>query len=542
MTRNLQHFMLRGAILILLGLSARDAACAEPAVSRNISTAELRAHVAFLASPELQGRDAPGLGSRIAERYIAALFAEYGLSAFADAPGYYQEIPLLASRADYSRSCMIVQRAGRIWEFEPNHQIFFFPRGGTDGDITAPVLLAGYGIRAPEFAYDDFRGADPGGKFLLIFNREPQEQDSASVFNGARPTKYSNPIVKVRLAQELGARGLLIVQPPNNDLPSIEKTLEKHLADQDREILQLAEHTEAFPVVYLKPEAAEALLGTDFDLAAYQRGIDDHFQPDPRLLPDLLVTLSIRFRDVRMDSTANIVGYIPGKSDEVVVVLAHHDHIGLEGGRIHFGADDNASGTAGLLSLAKAFSAEKGKLRRGVVFLSTSAEEDGTLGALYFTRHLPVAAEKIVAAVNLDEIGRDASTQFRAMMNPEIPPEPNSLMIFYSGQSPLLADFATEANRAQKLNLILEPVLHFSGSSDHIHFHDLRIPSVFVFTGFHSDYHQPSDTADKLNYEKMTRIVGLTAEMVYHLAQSKQRVTFDPEIRNVAGTGRKYGQ
>ncbi len=533
---------IQSALLIAAGSFTVETASAGPAVSRSISTAELKAHVEFLASPELQGRDAPGLGSQIAERYIAARFVEYGLSAFDDAPDYYQRIPLLVSRADYSRSRMVVRSAGQTWEFEPNHQIFFFPRGGSDGDITAPVLLAGYGIRAPEFDYDDFRGADPGGKFLLIFNREPQEQDSASAFNGARPTKYSNPIVKVRLAQELGALGLLIIQPPNNDLPPIEKTLEKYIADQDREILQLADHTEAFPVVYLKPEAAEALLGTGFDLAAYQRGIDDRFQPDPRLLSDVLVTLSIRFRDVHADSTANIVGYIPGKSDEVIIVLAHHDHVGTEGGIIHYGADDNASGTAGLLNLAKAFSAERKKLRRGVIFLSTSAEEDGTLGALYFTRHLPVAADQIVAAVNLDEIGRDASTQFRAMMDPGIPPEPNGLMIFYSGQSPLLADIAMEANRSQKLNLILEPVLHFSGSSDHIHFHDLRIPSVFVFTGFHSDYHKPSDTVDKLNFEKMTRVVQLTAEMVYQLAQAKQRITFDPGIQNVAGTGRKYGQ
>lgn len=542
MKRNLFLYTIQSVFLILLEIPAGNTASAKPAIGQSISAAELTAHVAFLSSPELQGRDAPGLGSRIAERYIAAQFAEYGLSAFDAAPDYYQQFPLLVSRADYCQSRMVVRRAEQTWEFEPNRQMFFFPRGGTDGDITAPVLLAGYGIRAPEFNYDDFRGADPGGKFLLIFNREPQEQDSASIFNGARPTKYSNPIVKMRLAQEVGALGLLIVQPPNNDLPPIEKTLEKHFADQDREILQLADHTEAFPVMYLKPEAAAALLGTDFDLAAYQRGIDDRFQPDPRLLSDVFVTLRIRFRNVRMDSTANIVGWIQGKSNEVIVVLAHHDHIGLEGGRIHFGADDNASGTAGLLSLAKAFSAERGKLRRGVVFLSTSAEEDGTLGSLYFTRHLPVAADKIVAVVNLDEIGRDASTQFQAMKDPGIPPEPNSLMIFYSGQSPRLADVAMEANRDQGLNLILEPVLHFSGSSDHIHFHDLRIPSIFVFTGFHFDYHKPSDTPDKLNYEKMTRIVKLTAEMVYQLAQSKQRVTYDSDIQNVAGTGRKYGQ
>ncbi len=508
---------------------------------RTISEVELKAHVEFLASPELAGRDAPGIGSQIAERYLATRFEEYGLSTMPGLTGYYQEVPLILCKTDYERSLMRVEQGNQKWEFKPNQEVFFFPRGGEDAELSGQVLLAGYGIRAPEFGYDDFANADPQGKFLLIFNREPQENDSTSRFNGAKATKYSNPMVKVRMARELGALGLLIIQPPNNGLPPIEETLERYRRSMNDPLVQLADEKDGFPVFYLKPEVARILLGDAFDLAAYQTQLDEKYCGRPLLLEGVNVTLNLRFKEVEHIATANIVGYLPGKSEEAVLLLAHHDHVGRSGDSTYFGADDNASGVAGLLGLAEAFSSLKAKLERGVIFLSTSAEEDGTLGALYFARHLPIPREKIVAAINMDEIGRDASSQFRAMQDPSLPIEKDMLMIFYSGQTPRLAEIAEKENRATELSLILEPVLHFSGSSDHIHFHDLQIPSMFVFTGFHPDYHSPRDSADKINYPKLARVARLVFGISYDLATIKPRPIFDTSITKVAGTGRKYG-
>jgi len=516
-------------------------AAALPKSARGIKEADLRAHVEFLASPELAGRDAPGEGAAIAERYIATRFKEYGLQEFPDAPGYYQEVPLIVSKTDYENSRLIVSKGGVESEFIPDRDVFFFPRGGEDADIIAPVLLAGYGIRAPEFKWDDFAGAEPGGKFLLIFNREPQENDSTSPFNGAKATKYSQPAVKVRIARELGARGLLIIQPPNNGLPPIEEMLERYRRTMHDAIVQLADERASFPIFYLKAEVAKAILGDDFDLAAYQEGLDERYQGKPIPIENAKVTLSMRFKEVQETVSANVVGYYCGKSDEAVLIMAHHDHLGSAGDGIYYGADDNASGVAGLLALAQAYSAWGGQTRRSVIFLSTTAEEDGTLGALYFSKHLPIPVEKIVAAINLDEIGRDASSQFRAMQDSSIPAEENMLMIFYSGQTPELADIAQKENKSTKLKLILEPVLHFSGSSDHIHFHDLGIPSLFVFSGFHSDYHTPRDTPDKIDYEKMTRICRLMFGLSRELAQASPRPIFDRTITRVDGTGRKYG-
>jgi len=510
--------------------------------SGDINSPRLKADIQYLASPELQGRGAPGWGSEIAQRYIATRFAELGLEGFPDMPEYYQNIPLIVSKTDYDESRLIVSQGGERREFLPEKEVFFFPRGGKDEDITASVLLTGYGIKAPEFKWDDFAGADPKGKFLLIFNREPQENDSTSPFNGAKATKYSQPSVKVRIAKEVGARGLLVIQPPNNGLPLIEKSLDRYRGMMNEPIVQLADDREAFPVFYLKSEVAKLLLGDDFDLSAYQRELDEQFKGKPTPLDDgLQVTLKIRFREVQETQTANIVGMLPGKSDEAVLILAHHDHLGTVGDSIYFGADDNASGTAGLLTIAEAFAKQDRQPRRDVIFLSTGCEEDGTLGALYFSRHLPVPADKIVAAINMDEIGRDASSQFRAMMDASLPMEQNMLMIFYSGQTPALKEVIQRDNSATQLDLILEPVLHFSGSSDHIHFHDLGIPSMFFFTGFHRDYHTPHDTPGAINYEKTARVAELAFSVARDLAQMKKRLTFDRSITKIEGTGRKYG-
>ncbi|MCX6639798.1 MAG: M20/M25/M40 family metallo-hydrolase [bacterium] len=508
---------------------------------QKINERELRANLEFLTSPELSGRDAPGLGSQIAERFIATRFEEYGLKSFSEDPGYYQKFPLVVSKADYENSRLIINIKGENKEFIPDKDVFFFPRGGSDADISGEVLLCGYGIKAPEFNYDDFAGADPKGKILLIFNKEPQENDSNSVFNGIKPTKYSIPQVKVRIAREVGAKGLLIVQPPNNNLPPIEKALANQRKLMHDPIVQLFENRESFPVFYLKDEAAAALLGTSIDLSAYQKSIDDKLQPHPSLLPDVSVTLKMRFKDVIDTTTANIVGYVPGQSDEAVLILAHHDHLGTIDGALYPGADDNASGTAGLLSLAKAFSHCKRSLKRSVIFLSTSAEEDGTLGAIFFGQHLPVPTEKIVAAINMDEIGRDGSSKFRAMQDSTIQGEKDLLMAFYSGQTPDLARFAEKANRENHLKLVVEPVLHFTGASDHVIFHDLKIPSVFMFTGFQKDYHNPTDTPDKIEYDKLTQVVRLVFSMAYDVTQAKQRLVFDTSIQDVKSTGRTYG-
>lgn len=505
-----------------------------------ISEATLRAHVEFLASPELEGRDALEAGSRIAERYIATRLAQYGLNAFEDLPDYYQPVPLRVSMTDYEKSRLIVKSDGGTEEFIPNQDIFFFPRGGRDADITGALLLCGYGISAPEFDYDDFSGTDPAGKILLVIDGEPLNPDGTALLGGGKKSKYANPVVKARIAQEAGAAGLLIMPAPSGDRRQMEKSLGRYMARMNDPIVQLAEETEALPVFYLTEETGKILL-SDLNLLEYQRQIDSQRRGDPRLVAGTGITLRIRFKNIEEKTTANVVAYWPGKSEEAVLVVAHHDHEGKKGDDIYYGADDNASGVAGLLGIAQAVSACGELTGRQIIFLSTGAEERGSLGAQYFIHHPPIALDNIVAVINMDEIGRDGSPQFRAMTDSTIQGVKDLLMVFYSGQTPELADIVTLENQSEKLDLELEPVLQFHGSSDHTPFHEQQIPSVFLFTGFHSDYTSPRDTADKILYGKLTRVTQLAFGLTYDLATRKQRPLFDTSIKEITSSGRRYG-
>ncbi len=531
--------MHRNIILLSLSACLLSGVAAAQNSDFNVREAELRAHVEFLASPELEGRSALDRGSRVAERYIATRFEQYGLEAVDSISGYYQTVPLVVQKTDYDNTRLIIDRDVIKSELKPMRDFYFFPRSGQDRDMSGSLLLCGYGIRAEEYRYDDFRGSDPKGKVLLVFSGEPQDSSGKSLLTEGRASKYSRAVVKARLAQELGAAAVLVMQPPLGDHPPMEQAVGRYLADADEPLVQLPDDTGGVPIFYLKRSAAEALLGRDFDLEGYQNGIDQSLKGDPRLSADIIVTLRIRFKDVRQQETANIIGILPGKSDEAVLLTAHHDHEGIKDGQIYFGADDNASGVAGLLGVARALSERSEPLSRTVIFLSPGAEEKGSLGARYFVEHPLYPLEKIVAEINMDEIGRDGSPQFRAMMDPSIPGEKDLLMMFYSGQSPVLADIAKMLD-GQHLNLMLEPVLTFHSGSDHVVFHQKGIPSVFLFTGFHSDYTSPTDTPDKIVYNKLTRVTRFAAELATALAERPERPTFDRSIRQVERKG-EYG-
>ncbi|MFH1862020.1 MAG: M20/M25/M40 family metallo-hydrolase [bacterium] len=541
--------MKRILFLIYLLLSYTACVNAVPkAAIRSISAATMRSHVEFLASPELEGRDAPGRGSEIAQRYVATRFAEYGLQTFKDIPRFYQLIPLTICKPDYDNTILAIHRNTEIQQFTPNQDFYTFPKAGSDNKVCGPVLLCGYGIQAPAYNYDDFAGCDPQGKFLFVFEGEPQEQDSTSVFNGTKPTRYSSVAVKTNTAFQLGAVGLFIMQKPESDPAAWRKKIAQFQQKAEEPIVQLTEDIGAstvntLPVFYLEENVVRSLLGREFDVIAYQEGIDYAGAGNPLPLDQVTVSFSLRFKDVLETQTANIVGYYPGKSEAAVVVLAHHDHIGIQmqENQICPGADDNASGTAGLLQIAQCFSAWGEKLQRSVVFLSTSIEEDGTLGAKYFLNHSPIPVDKIVGAVNLDQIGRDGSSLFRALYDTALPTESDLLMAFYSGQTPEIAEIAQRANRSTNLNLVAEPVLKFHSASDHVQFHNQGIPSLFLFSGFHSDYHSPQDIPAKINYEKLVRVVEFTLGLVYEIATRDAPLIFDTRIEEVKTSGRQYG-
>ena len=169
---------------------------------------DLRVHLGYLASPELEGREAGYPGSEIAAGYIAGQFSKYGLEYPPGLDSYYQQVPLVFMRPDLEKTEFRIISDGEEEILMVDKDVFFFPEAGDDEDITAPIILAGYGIIAPEFKYDDYEGVNVEGKVALVFNLEPQLSDENSIFNGDRMTKYSIPMIKARTAREHGAKAL----------------------------------------------------------------------------------------------------------------------------------------------------------------------------------------------------------------------------------------------------------------------------------------------------------------------------------------------
>ncbi|MFN3690949.1 MAG: M20/M25/M40 family metallo-hydrolase, partial [Fimbriimonadales bacterium] len=231
----------------------------------------------------------------------------------------------------------------------------------------------------------------------------------------------------------------------------------------------------------------------------------------------------------------NVIGFIPGSDsnlrDEVIVIGAHYDHLGFgevgslapEPGDIHYGADDNASGTAAIMELARLLAQNRERLKRSVLVIAFSAEEEGLLGAAHFVQHPTVPRENIVAMLNFDMVGR--------MTN-------NRVSVSGVGTA---AEWESILNAANTENLTLQLSQSASGGSDHMPFMRANIPVLFFFTGMHPDYHRPSDTWDKINYEGQAQIVALAERVVYEIARRPERLQFTRPRTPQAEQGARRG-
>jgi hypothetical protein len=493
----------------------------------------LRADLTFLASDALQGRLSLQPGDEVAVQWIASEFAKAGLKP-ANNGSYLQEVDLLEYRSDRNRSYIGLRRGGadKQWKFPDAYGSF-----PSDVDITAPVVFAGFGITAPELGYDDYANLDAHGRIVLIFDHEPQETNPASIFNGTGNTRYATTRVKVLNAQAHGAVGVLIVAEPDR----------KHPSNQERAARIGGSVTRATPLplqaltndllrtpsaVISDAVARELLAGAGASPVDIQKAIDRDLKPQSRVLPDTTVTLHYRNSSETAGKTWNVAGLLEGSDPalkaETILVSAHHDHDGMSGTEIWHGADDNGSGTVGVVSLAHAFAdnarANGGeKPKRSILFVVFASEERGLLGAFYMAAHplRPLATTR--AMINFDMIGRNetASEQTNGLI--EIPADTTNRLNLIGGYySPDYKKTVEKNNRLVGLDLDdrfdHEAALNVFFRSDQFPFVLKNVPAMWWFTGFHPDYHHTTDTAEKINYVKMAKILRLAYLTGYEFA------------------------
>lgn len=466
-----------------------------------LDVARLEAHVRFLADDRLEGRGVGTEGIEIAAEYVAGEFEMAGLAPAGENHTFFQTLEVTTGQQLTDEAGLMIDRVG---DGELHEDFLPFSLSASES-FEGPLAFVGYGVTNEEAGYDDYAGFEAGGKVLLMFLHEPHDEDRESKFGDEAPSLRARLDSKSRLAREHGAVGALIVNPPKHH----DETAELSPFHTDAPIRQFA-----LPMLQVSRAFAARILdaaGVEEDLAALQTELDERRVPRSMDLGGLTARGNPGIERPRSE-TRNVIGMISGdgpNADEIIVIGGHYDHLGVtvpyihhgdrpEGDaepQIHNGADDNASGTAGVIELAHAFAGVS--LNRSMMFIAFTAEEIGLLGSQHFVDNPTVALDQIVAMINLDMIGRlreDRLTVFGVRTAESFEP----LVERHAGRMGF--DLTTSAGGF--------------GPSDHTSFYAREIPVLHFFTGLHEDYHMPTDVADRVNFEGGRRVT----EMVYRVA------------------------
>jgi len=584
------------AILAISSVAQQRSATNVPSVER------LRAHIEYLASDKLEGRRTGTPGANLAAEYIAREFSRYGLRRSigydtagmsileADSPKrYLQEFPYVANveLGEHNLFYLNPGRADDIAQYQVGED--WMPLGFSSAARiqNAEYRFVGYGITAAEQKYDSYAGINMTNAVAIALTGTPDGDNPHGQF-----ARYEDVRWKAIAARNAGAKGLLVVAREDNL--------------KDDRLAQLRYDNSAgeagLPVIVISRNLAARLFGSANDAKKTLQALEEtahnlHGPVSPNAAgefphrnPDSVnifgfkgVTISLSTNVVRREvSATNVIGILDGSDpalkNEVIVIGAHYDHLGHGGegslapreGEIHHGADDNASGTAGMLELARLFSSQKLRPRRTIVFMAFSGEEEGLLGSNYYVNHPIVPLANTVTMINMDMIGRTKD---------------NKLIVGGVGTAPGWRQALTAANAPERMRVALAPAspadmprpvstvgrelpgrevslvtssngnpvvtLSFEkpfdlmvnedgfGPSDHSSFYAKQIPVLFFWTGTHEDYHKPSDTADKINYTDEARILGLVTRIVYDIDTNDKRPVYT--VAKSESTGRASG-
>ena len=516
-------------VLALLGSTFVLAQQSQPAP---FSAREFLEPIKYLASDQLQGRGdgTPELDQ--AAHYLAAHFRKFGLKPAGDDGTFLQHFTLVVGAKLGERNSVTFKSSTHeeTLKLQENYVPISF---SSNAMVNAPLVFAGYGITAPEYHYDDYKGIEATGRIVIVLRHEPQENDDKSIFEGRQLTSHAELASKATNAKNHGAVGIILV----NDLGN-------HPCDPD-ELLRLNDISGPqemnIPIIQVKPAIIDEWLkpsGHTLDDLRQQidNDLSNHsFALDAAAQVAMTVDIERIHRPV-----ANVVGLLsgadPALADQYIIVGAHYDHLGLgqqhslaprEVGQVHHGADDNASGTSGVLELADALSHSPRRPRRSIVFVCFAGEELGLLGSAYFANHPPFPINQTVAMINMDMIGRVSK---------------NKLYVSGTGTSPGLQKLVQDANHV--LNFDISFSSSGYGASDHTSFTVKEIPVLFFFSGLHSDYHKPSDSSDKIDAADGARVVELVANVVQGLDALKEKpqyVKVAEPAHSGTGGGGGYG-
>ena len=500
--------------------------------AESITPDDLKKHLVIIASDSLEGRDTGSPGQKKAAEYVSSYYKQYGLTPAATAAdgskSYLQKYNL------HKRSWgeVYVKAGGKKYEF--NKEFYLNGILNVPEETSSEVILVGYGIDDP--AYTDYNNLDIKGKAVVVFEGEPKSADGKYLVSGTgEKTKWSGPVswqAKARVALDRGATYVFIVTDKTGD-------------DLDKEIRQRAVMARRFSAPTLKPVveapsslaafavpasiAAQILNTSTSKLLKEKASIDKSGKPLSKQMSGNVAVKAERVSETI--ETENVAAFMEGsdKKDEVLVISAHLDHIGIsDNGEINNGADDDGSGTVSLLELAEAFSKAKAEgkgPRRSILFLNVTGEEKGLFGSEYYSENPLFPLKNTIADLNIDMIGRVDKAH-----------ENDHKYVYLIGSDKLSSKLHAISEEVNKkyINYNLDYTFNdpkdpnrFYYRSDHYNFAKMGVPVIFYFTGVHEDYHKPGDDVEKILFDKQAPIVKLVFHTAWELVNREERIEVD---------------
>jgi len=538
-------FLLLVALLIsAVGVAAQQAEL-EP------SALKLQQHVSYLASDALDGRRTGTAGADEAARYVAGEFARLGLrpggtvnaakaSKVSEATArYLQPFPYVAG---VNLGPDNVLSFGRYAATENSIQVGvdWLPLAfSANGRVAAGIVFGGFGLTAAELHHDDYLGLNAAGKIVLALQGTPDGDNPHGKFATLQDVRW-----KAIAARNAGAKALIVIARD----PTFFNDRLTNLAYDN------TAGEAGIPVVIVSRPSAEKLLAlSNTSISQLEQAAAAQA---PNTNKPLSGEITLATNVVRKNAPAyNVVGVLEGSDpvlkNENIVIGAHYDHLGRGGdgslaprsGEIHHGADDNASGTAGLLELARILSAQQPKLKRTVIFIAFSGEEEGLLGSNYYVNHPLAPLNNTVAMINMDMIGRmkdrklviggvGTAKEWRELVGQANTAQATKVTANSGGYVPTGMPVVVSANGRPVMTVDPNATFQLTlnedgyGPSDHSSFYSKQVPVLFFWTGTHNDYHKPSDTFDKINYDDEARILSLVARIVRDVDGADKRLTY----------------
>jgi hypothetical protein len=467
----------------------------------DVTVKELQDEIKYLSSDSLRGRLTGSDGDSLAAEYIKNELASVGFKPLSG--DGFQRFNVIRGIVQGKTNSLAITGINFVPEKD------FMPLAfSTDAKLESEVVFAGYGfsINGDSLKWDDYKGIDVKGKWVLILRADPETDNTKSAF-----IPFSGDRNKTMVAKDLGAAGVLFVSGPLYD-------------SQDAfESLSTVDYSVGIPVFRIKREVADQILSqSKSSIAALEKKINETRKPGSFETKAVLNGVSEIIRESA--GTRNVAMVLPGEDEllknEYVIFGAHFDHLGMGGPGsssravdtigVHHGADDNASGVAMMLELAEKFARTKGSHKRSIICIAFTGEELGLLGSKYFAENPGIDLSKVNAMINLDMVGRLQET--------------NVLQISGVGTAEGLKDIIYSTTDTSLIKLTLSDEGY--GPSDHSSFYGKNIPVLFYSTGAHLDYHTPADTFDKINYPGMVTISSLVYSIASNLASSSDRLKF----------------